>query len=347
MAKGRKWAWAFAALLIAALTIRTVFSFCDTLSPRAVVRALGMTSPGGLFLTLLCMAGFIVFEGAALLCILRHLGYPRRWPEGMLYSAGDQFFSAITPSATGGQPASALFMHARRIPAAVITTALLFNLILYTAATLVIGAVSLIGFPRVFLRFDTFSRVLIVFGMAALAGLTLLFYALIRKGEAVFRLGSRLCGLLGKWHLMHDPARRIERLHELVGEYRQCADAAGGNRKMLAEAFLFNLLQRLSQIAVTPVLYLAMGQPLGNKGADLWVIQALSQIGSNCVPIPGGMGAADYLMLDGFQTLFPKTFAYQLQILGRGLSFYCCTLLAGVLTLAGYLIILRRRHTAN
>ena len=344
MSKKRKWLWAILTLVIAVLTVRTVFSFCETLSPKGVVMALGMTSPTGLALTLLCMCGFIVFEGLALLCILRHLGYPHGFLQGMLYSASDQFFSAITPSATGGQPASALFMHAQRIPAAVITTALLFNLILYTLATLLIGAVSLIGFPGVFLRFDTLSRALIVFGMVVLTGLALLFYGLLRRGETLFRLGSRILELLGRIHLLRDPSRRIKRLHELVGEYRECADTAGGNRKMLATAFVFNLLQRLSQIAVTPVLYIAMGQPLGGKGADLWVIQALSQIGSNCVPIPGGMGAADYLMLDGLQTVFSKTFAYQLQILGRGLSFYCCTLLAGAVTLAGYVIILHQKR---
>ena len=99
MSKKRKWLWAILTLMIAVLTIWTVFSLCETLSPKGVVMALGMTSPTGLALTLLCMCGFIVFEGLALLCILRHLGYPHGFLQGMLYSASA--YEAASDAAIG------------------------------------------------------------------------------------------------------------------------------------------------------------------------------------------------------------------------------------------------------
>ena len=51
--------------------------------------------------------------------------------RGVLYSAADIYFSAITPSATGGQPASALLMVGDGIPTAVTTVVLLLNLAMY------------------------------------------------------------------------------------------------------------------------------------------------------------------------------------------------------------------------
>ena len=61
-------------------------------------------------LAFLCMVGFIVFEGLAVLQLCKAFGYKEKVKRGIVYSAVDIYFSAITPSATGGQPASAMCM---------------------------------------------------------------------------------------------------------------------------------------------------------------------------------------------------------------------------------------------
>ena len=319
------------------LTLRAVFSAAGDLTPAEIFGALEQASPLWLGASLLCMTGFIVLEGLALLYLLRHLHCPRGFFRGLRYSAADQFFSAITPSATGGQPAAALVMRNHQVPGGVITAALLLNLVLYTAATLTIGVVCLIWKPGVFLTFGGFAKALIVFGMVALTGLTLLFWGLLKRGELLSRLGWQLFRFLHQLHLMRDPDRWSRRLGHMAEEYGTCARAMAGKPAVLVTVFLLNLAQRIAQITVPLTLHCAMGGSLGAEGAELWVVQALAQIGSNCVPIPGGMGAADYLMLDGFGHLFSDGYAYQLQILSRGVSFYVCTLVSGLIVLIGFL----------
>lgn len=337
--KKRRLLWALLTILIAALTLWAVFAQSGTLSPADLIAALEQASPAWLGATVLCMAGFIVFEGLSLLCILRNLDCPRGFFQGLLYSAGDQFFSAITPSATGGQPASALFMRKHGVPGAVITAALLLNLVLYTAATLTIGAVCFLLRPEVFARFDPLSKCLVIFGMAVLIVLAVLFIGLLKKGDVLDRLGRRLFRLLHRLRLMRNPDRWCRRLDGVVSEYKLCAAEVAGKSPVLIKVYCLDLAQRVSQISVTVTLHAAMGGSLKGVGADLWAVQALAQIGSTCVPIPGGMGAADYLMLDGFQRLFSGEYAFQLQILSRGFSFYICTLLSGLIVLAGVLAI--------
>jgi len=115
------------------------------------------------------------------------------------------------------------------------------------------------------------------------------------------------------------------------------AKALAGKTRMLVVLFILNLLQRISQITVTPMIYFALHGKRAENGMILWVIQAFSQIGANCVPIPGGMGVADYLMLDGFNTIFVGDYANKLEILSRGISFYICTLTSGIIILIGAL----------
>ena len=339
----RRLIWGIVALIIAGGTIWTVFSNSGKLSPATVLARLRSASPGWVAFSFACMAGYIVFEALSLYCILKGLGYGDHGARCLVYSAGDQFFSAITPSATGGQPASALFMAAGAVPGAVITVTLLLNLMMYTVATLTIGIFCLAVRFSLFLFFDDFSRFLVLAGMVALVLLVLLFLGLLQHGALLERVGRRLFSLLHRLRLMRHPDHWNERLEHMVEEYRLCARAVAGNVRLLLAVYLLNLAQRISQISVTPALFHAVGG-IGKAGADLWIIQALSQIGSNWVPIPGGMGAADYLMLDGFQILFSRDFSYELEILSRGVSFYVCTLLSGIIVLAGFFAAHRRRR---
>ena len=98
------------------------------------------------------MLGFIYFEGEALRVLVRHMGYPAKRSHGFVYSAADVYFSAITPSASGGQPASAYFMLKDGIAGTAVMAALLLNLIMYTLAILTIGLVDILIFPEVFLN---------------------------------------------------------------------------------------------------------------------------------------------------------------------------------------------------
>ena len=59
-------------------------------------------------------------------------------------------------------------------------------------------------------------------------------------------------------------------------------------------------------------------------------MQSFAVIGSNCVPIPGAMGVADYLMLDGFEAFLPPDLVVSMELLSRSISFYACVLLCGL-----------------
>ena len=100
--------------------------------------------------------GFINYVSAA--------KYKEKVKRGIVYSAVDIYFSAITPSATGGQPASAMCMMQDGIPGAVTTIVLLLNLTLYTIAIIVIGAVCFIFNFDMFRHFSIWSKYMILIG---------------------------------------------------------------------------------------------------------------------------------------------------------------------------------------
>ena len=47
------------------------------------------------------------------------------------------------------------------------------------------------------------------------------------------------------------------------------------------------------------------------------------------MPIPGAVGAADYLFIDGFGSLVKDSIS--IELLSRGISFYCCIIICGII----------------
>ena len=343
----RKIAWALVALVIALLTVKTVFSLNKDISFDDLLAMLRAASPVSITASLLCMFGFIFFEGISLQYILGKLNYRVNIFRGLIYSAGDQFFSAITPSASGGQPASALVMKAHGIPAAHITACLLMNLIMYTASTEVIGLACLILNSAALDYFDALSKVFIIGGIVILGFLLFIFILLMKKGEVLGFLEDIIISFLLKIHLIKDRSKWDKKRKKHLKDFALCAKMLEGKPGVLITVFILNLLQRLSQISVTTSFNSAF--EIGRKVPieELWTVQAFAQIGSYCAPIPGGMGVADYLMLEGFQSLFDTDYAFMLQILSRSISFYLCTLVSGLIFLAGYITMALKKKRDN
>ena len=334
-----------AALLLAILTIFAVFKG-GGISVGELASSIRDASPPCLILSVSGMFGFIFFEGAALTVIVRSLGYPTKHQRGFVYSAADIYFSAITPSASGGQPASAFFMIRDGIPATAVMAALLLNLIMYTMAVITFGFFALILYPEIFLHFSPLCKVFILIGIITLTALALGFYLLMRKQQLLQKLALGMASLLDRLHC-HRLARRIRhKLDDALEEYRQCVDLIFGKRKMLLQVYLLNLLQRLSQLLVTVFTFLAMhGNPA--RLIKLFATQIYVVLGSNSMPVPGAMGVADYLMINGYMELMTKEQAYRLEILSRGLSFYTCMILSMIVTGIGYLLLKKNTRGNN
>ena len=184
-------------LILAVFTIYAVFSG-GGISVEELVACVKASSWQGLALAVLSMLGFIYFEGEAIRVIVAHMGYPAKRSHGFLYSAADVYFSAITPSASGGQPASAFFMMRDGMPGAAVMTALLVNLIMYTLAVVTIGLVDVILFPKIFLNFTWVGKLLIIGGGLILSGLALLFYLLLKKPQIIRVAGMGIASFLRK-----------------------------------------------------------------------------------------------------------------------------------------------------
>ncbi len=329
--------WIALLAAISAITIRLVTGCSKGFSWGRFASFLRHAEPAWMLLAAVCAFGFIYFEGLGLQCTCRFLGHGFSAGKGILFSATDIFFSAITPSATGGQPAALIFMMKYGTPAAVSAIALLLNLVMYTVAILLISAVCFAIHPGIFLRMALVPKLFIVFGIIVQIAFIVLFVLCIFNEKLILgfcRWGLRL---LCRIHIYKSYNEQYEKLLSMIKQYKECGALLKRETKMLLKVFLCNLAQRLSVISVSVCVFLAVG----GRAVDAFrafSVQALAVLGSNAVPVPGAVGVADYILLSGFKQLVPDPVG--LELLSRGVSFYATILFCGVLMLC---VLIKRR----
>lgn len=328
--------WAFISLLLALMSIWAVLGQSKEMSFQDLGAALLACKPGWLLLAILCMFGYIAFEGLTIWYLLKHCGYTRRVDQGILYASADIYCAAITPSATGGQPVCAWFMLRDGIPMGFITAILALYLIAHTFATLVIGFLTVILNPASFGSLTLLAKFLVILGYLTVTGLAILFVCLLKKAKQIEKIGGRIIDWLTKKGWVKQNKYWKDKLHGVLSDYSSCLSVIRGKGQVFLIAFAFALLQRLSQTIVPSLVYLAQGGTFRNV-SQVFASQIYSAIGSMCMPIPGGMGIADYLLFNGLNAFLDKESALQLELLSRSCSFYLCVAISLLIVIIGYI----------
>lgn len=339
----KKGLWAAVLVIIAGVSVWTVAKQSESFSFDTFISLVGDSNKMWFAAAVLAMLGFIFFEGLGILTSLKAVGQKKGLLDGCFYSGSDIYFSAITPSATGGQPACAYFMMKDGIAGTDTTISLLTNLTMYTLSIVAIGTVSFITHFDIFLKYDTVSKVFISVGFAVQCFLVLFFALLVKNEVLLEKIILWAIGAGAKLRLVKDPAGKTEKMRNTMKEYSASARIMKKRKKETFMVFVWNLLQRGSVIAVAMFTYLALGGNIGNA-ANVFAMQSFSVIGSNFVPIPGAVGITDYLMLRGFEavTLASDPDRASLEIVSRALSFYMCVILCGISVIVKYRLQKRR-----
>lgn len=322
--------WILLLVAISAITIKIVTSCSKGFSWERFVCFLKGANPLWMVLAALCAFGFVYFEGLGLQCTCRFFGHGFSAGKGIIFSASDIFFSAITPSATGGQPAALILMMKYGTPAAVSAIALLLNLVMYTIAILLISAVCCLVYPGILLRMSLVPKLFIAFGVIVQIAFIALFLMCIFNDRLILKVCRWGLKLLCRLHIYRNYDEQYEKLLAMIKQYKECGALLRRETGLLIKVFLCNLAQRLSVILVSVCVFLAVGGKAG-CAFKAFSVQALAVLGSNAVPVPGAVGVADYILLSGFKQLVRDPVS--IELLSRGVSFYATILLCGILLL--------------
>ncbi len=329
-------------IVLVGITLIILFLSNRELDFKSIASFVRKSNPWLIAVAFVCMVGSIVFEGFSLHVICRTLGHKCKLRSSLVYSTADIYYSAITPSATGGQPASAYYMVQDGMSGGAATFALVFNLVAYTGAIIIIGIAAFAIQPFMFKDFGLIAKILVLLGICLQVLLTAFFIACMFCYNAVSKCGNAFITLFKKMHIIKKEEKWRAKLDGAISRYKGCLSIIKGHRALFAIVLLFNLLQRVCQVLMSCFVCLAANPNV--SVLDTFAMQAFVTLGYNSVPLPGGVGAFEYLYLNIYGLRFEKSFILAAMMVTRVISYYIRMAVSGVITLAYHGSMIRRKN---
>ncbi|MDO5409197.1 MAG: lysylphosphatidylglycerol synthase transmembrane domain-containing protein [Lachnospiraceae bacterium] len=326
-------------ILVLGLTLYGVFHGRDI---HEILRILKTVNPVFLIPGVFCVLFFIWGESIIIYYMLRTLGIRVKKWSCFLFSSIGFFFSCITPSASGGQPAQIFYMNKEKIPVPVSTLILMIVTIIYKLVLVVIG-VFLLLFGQDFIQTYLYDiRHIFYLGIAlnvfCVTSMTILvFHNSLARNILVTGLS-----ILEKLHLVRHKESRLNKLNSSMDQYNNTAEYLRTHALVMFNVFIITMLQRTALFLTTWFVYLAFGL----EGASLPVVvtlQAVISVSVDMLPLPGGMGISEKLFLMIFIPIFGTKLLIPGMILSRGLGYYTELILSAVLTIAAHFTLGRKK----
>lgn len=329
-------------LALVALTVFAIKQSGQDLNFKMIASTFKHMNYGFLMLALLFMLLFIHIEGRALAVIAKALGYRLRRKQTFVYASADIYFSAITPSATGGQPASAYYMIKDGMKGSEVTLTLVLNILMYTLSLIIMGTWALIWKFEFLLDCSLIFKLLSVIGYLSQLLLLLLCFMCMFARELIRRISLAVFKGLHKIKLIKNIEKWIDSANTFIDKYSASVKIAQRNPLMILKALIMNILHRVAYFGIGYFVYRSLG--FDKYGfVDIMAIQLLLAMAVNSLPVPGAVGVAEGNFLSVFKTIYEKTALMVGMVYTRLINYYICFIMCGIIT-AVYHLRMKSRH---
>lgn len=322
-------------LTVFSLTIWAVFRGED---PDLVFSYVKTANPVFLLLGVLCVVTFILGESLIICYLLRVLGYKVRAARCYLYSFVGFFFSCITPSATGGQPAQVYYMKKDRIPIPESTLVLMIVTITYKLVLVVLGVLVFLLRPVRIMHYLEPVLFWMYLGLALNVFCVVFMMILVFHPKLAKWIMVKGLKLLERFHLLRKKGKRLKRLEASMDDYHAAGEFYWKHKAVVINAFLITILQRLLLFFVTWLTYRAFGFS-GENVVTIVCLQGMISLAVDMLPLPGGMGISEKLFLSIFAPILGPDLLLPAMIVSRGISYYSQLSISAVMTVVAHFII--------
>lgn len=288
-----------------------------------------LLGPLFVFLSVFC-------EARNLSLILREIGHHRSWRECTVYASSDIYFSSITPSATGGQPAAAFYMTKSGIPLSQSSAVLVLNVTFYTVGLIVFTGIAFLLRPEFYASFAPTEKLCVWLGLgfhALLAAVCILFMV---SRKMVLLVGGLVIRLLSALHIFKNREEKMQAFRASIETYRSCLTILKRNPSLVFRLLFYSVMQRLILTPITYLVFLSMG--IEASLVDVVSMQIYCTVGASAVPLPGAMGISEALYVLLFKRFIPDPNRCMFSmVLSRSVSGYLAILFCGYVTMSHHI----------
>ena len=291
-------------------------------------------------LAIICIVVFIGSESIIIFYMMHSIRQKVNLIHCFLYSFVGFFFSCITPSASGGQPAQVYFMKKDKIPIPIATLVLMIVTIAYKMVLVVLGVAIFIIRPAEVMNYlepilgfcylGIFLNIICVGFM-----LLLVFHPTLAHNQL-----TAFIRFLGKIRLIRRVDHYLLKVESAMKQYKDIAVYFRTHKMVIWNVLVITVLQRILLFYITYLVYRSFG--LDRTGfITIIILQGMISVAVDMLPLPGGMGISETLFLKVFAPVFGSV-TLPAMIVSRGLSYYTELIISAFFTVVALFTIGRK-----
>ncbi|BEP28088.1 lysylphosphatidylglycerol synthase transmembrane domain-containing protein [Helicovermis profundi] len=288
-----------------------------------------------LVLGLICMFVYWGIEAGLIDMLIKKVSPKTKFWTSIKTTVIGQYYSSITPFASGGQPAQLYEMSKDNIPGGKATAVLVSKFLLFqVSVTLYSLMLIIVRMKHLLLGLKSASGFVFTGLFINTIGLSAIIL-LAFKPNLLKRVANFIIYKLEKFKLIKNAELKIKKFDHYVSEYLVSINYMKQDVISTIYMFLLTIIQLTAFFSITYFIYKALGLS-GTSIIDIVSLQALLYMAVSFIPVPGTVGASEV----GFSLLLGSIFSANLVavalILWRGISYYFGLIFCGIFTFLIY-----------
>jgi uncharacterized protein (TIRG00374 family) len=278
---------------------------------------------------------------------------PHRFFSYLKIAIIGQYYGAITPFATGGQPMQVYYFSKYGVPGGTATSVLIMQYVILLICHCLFYVVAFITKSGLILSRAAGVFPFAVLGLILILGLLFTVLAMASHNQRLKRI--LFCGLrlFHRLKIVKRPLQQWRRLHHAVDDFQKGLRLQQGNWKTMILLFLLTIIQLTCFFSIPYFVYrsfvftpsaLATYHLTPATWLDMTLVSAFLQVMVSYFPTPGASGASEGGFYVFYPIFFPAPLIFIAMLMWRILSYYLNIVVGGILVfLDGILHIARDR----
>ena len=313
------------AVVIIVLLLLAAYLILSEQKLPEIIEAMRQAKPEYLLVGIALLILYVACESFIIKYLMKNMGTDLRFHKCFKYSFVGFFFCAVTPSATGGQPAQVIWMARDGVDAGLSSLVLCIVTMVYKTALVVIsGVLVLLHLPFVKAHIGYMGYVYIfslVLNVIFIAALGLLIY----KPVIAEKITIKCMNLLSKIRLVRNKEKIMGKVYESIDRYKSGSVFIKSHFGVMLNVFLITAFQRMCFFSITYVVYRSFGLS-GTSFFEIITLQTILSLSLDILPLPGGIGANEEGFLTMYDQIFTGNFLVSGLLFSRGINYYVLVL---------------------
>ena len=266
---------------------------------------------------------FWLFRSYPMYTFSKKINKDFKYKDAFILTLRTQFFNAVTPFATGGQPYQIYYLKNKGIDYASSTSIVLENFIVYQIALVLLGLIALFTnkalhlFKNVYILQRLIALGFIINTLVIVAMFIIAFSKKMNKKIIGFALK-----LLNKLHIVKDIEKKEKEWNESINKFHESASILLRDKKSFILNIFSNFLA-LSLLYLIPLIVLySMGDFTSVNPLKSIVTSAYVMLIGSFVPIPGATGGLEYGFVSFYGNFISGSTLQALMLVWRFITYY-------------------------